>query len=289
MSSLRAAALIALTLALALAPMAATAGTAPAQVGASLQDDGRAVPLAAPTPDWYDDELHQEVLAAGAEGVALPAEADVPASALAFMGIRPGAWMLSPAWCTMNFVFNTGGPAGLGIGTAGHCTQRGDEVVLVMAPGVLVYIGDTVKSVDEGIGRDFALVEIRAEVAQLVNPSMAIVAGPTATAQPAFGDPVLHVGHGLAVGTGGTPRAGVVTYTGSGDGGDAYGWDGVASPGDSGSAVRDARGEALGNLTHLVVGGEYVPAIIAGTTAREMERLAGGSIVTTSLVPDPLP
>jgi hypothetical protein len=290
MSSRRAALiLLALALALALAPMAAGADADDGEGVSGLEGERSAVPLSAPTPAWYDDALHDEVLAAGAEGVPLPAEADVPASALAFQGIRPGAWMITPAWCTMNFVFDVGRQTGKSIGTAGHCTEPGDEVVLVMAPGVLVYIGDTSKSVDQGIGRDFALVDIRPEVVDLVNPSMAIVAGPTSTGEPGFGDAVLHVGHGVAVGTGGTPRAGVVTYTGSGDGGQAYGWDGAAAPGDSGSAVRDANGEAVGNLTHLVVGGEYVPAIIAGTTAAEMERIAGGRIATASLVPDPLP
>jgi hypothetical protein len=301
-----------------------------------LPDGGYALELAAPTPDWYTPALHAEVLAAGAEGVAIPEGVELPASALAFTGIRPGAWMISPGWCTMNFVFAGGGGggsgnetggkgngngndkdksnngkgnqrgtaggdgtvsaaaaaaggSGLAIGTAGHCGEVGDEVVLVMAPGVLVYIGDITKSVDRGIGNDFALVSILPELADLVNPSMAIIAGPTATGAPAIGDPILHVGHGVAVGTGGTPRAGVVGYRGAGDGGDAYGWVGAATPGDSGSGVRHAGGEASGNLTHLVIGTDYLPSYIAGTTAERMEQIAGMSIVTASLIPDPLP
>jgi hypothetical protein len=65
--------------------------------------------------------------------------------------------------------------------------------------------------------------------------------------------------------------------------------DGVAAPGDSGSAVRDAFGDAAGNLTHLVVGGPYVPAVVAGTTVARMEQIAGLPVATASLVPDPLP
>jgi hypothetical protein len=331
--------LAALAMSAALLPAAAGAGEPLPEGAIPLPGGGHAQELAAPTPDWYTDELHARVVAAGAEGVPIPDGVQVPASALAFAGIRPGSWMITPAWCTMNFVFagggggtgeQAGGPgngngngkdktnngkgnsrsdagvaasgesgaapaaslargSGLAIGTAGHCGDVGDEVVLVMAPGVLVHIGNISKSVDQGIGNDFALVDIFPELADLVNPSMAIIAGPTATGDPAIGDPILHVGHGAVVGTGGTPRAGVVGYRGAGEGGDAYGWVGAATPGDSGSGVRHAAGEAVGNLTHLVVGTEYLPSYIAGTTAARMERIAGMSIVTASLVPDPLP
>jgi len=305
-----------------------------------LAGGGYALELSAPTPAWYTPELHQRILDAGAAGVPIPSDADIPASGLAFTGIRPGAWMFFPAWCTMNFVFGgataapateagasaldlapkndkepgggkgqgggsggtkgpkadsgSGGGAGSGwyIGTAGHCTEVGDEVTLIAAPGLLMNIGRTVKSYNDEIGRDFALIEIYPEMVQYVNPSMTYWGGPTATAQPAIGDPVVHAGHGAVVGTGGTPRAGIVTYVGDGDqssGETAYGWDGVASLGDSGSGVRHASGPAVGNLTHLVVGTEYVPAFIAGTTAPYMEQLAGAPICYAPLTPNPLP
>jgi hypothetical protein len=278
---------VAVVLAVAVLPMGAAATADDLAVQTALPDSGKAVPLAAPTPDWYTAELHAQVLAAGVEGVPLPEGVELPESALLFTGIRPGSWMIAPAWCTMNFVFagggngrgngrgNGGNGSGLAIGTAGHCTDVRDEVVLVMAPGVLVYIGDTTKSVDGGVGNDFALVAIRSEVADLVNPSMAIVAGPTGTGDPQHGDAMTHVGHGVVIGTGGTPRAGVVGHRD----GDVYGWAGAALFGDSGSPVRDVLGEASGNLTHLV----------AGTTAERMEQVAGMRIATASLVPDPLP
>lgn len=290
----------------------ATASTAPAvpDGAVALDGGGYAKELSRPTPAWYTPALHQRVVAAGAEGVPIPQDADIPASGLAFTGIRPGAWMISPSWCTMNFVFGgtstttsttskgggktkpSGGGSGWYIGTAGHCAEVGDEVTLIAAPGLLMNIGKTVKSYDAGIGKDFALVEVYPEMVQFVNPSMTHWGGPTGTNHdPAIGDPIVHSGHGVAIGTGGTPRAGVVTYVGNGDHNaeSAYGWDGAAIFGDSGSAVRHANGLAEGNLTHLVVGTEYAPAFIAGTTAEYMEQLAGKPICYAPLIPNPLP
>ncbi|HVM20358.1 MAG TPA: hypothetical protein VM307_10390 [Egibacteraceae bacterium] len=306
--------LAALTAALLTFPATAAFPSAIPEGAIPLEGGGYALELKAPTPDWYTDELHEQVVAAGAEGVPIPDGVELPQSGLAFTGIRPGAWMIFPSWCTMNFVFggdststtttkvkgnaggkktstSSGGSSGWYIGTAGHCTEVGDEVTLIAAPGVLMNIGKTVKSVDQGIGRDFALIEIYPEMVQYVNPSMTYFGGPNGVNNPAVGDPVLHAGHGVGVGTGGTPRAGLVTYVGKGDNTSqtAYGWDGAASPGDSGSAVRHADGRAEGNLTHLVVGGEYVPAIIAGTTAPYMEALAGKPICYAPVVPNPLP
>lgn len=256
-----------------------------------LEGGGYALELSKPQPAWYTPDLHAEVKAAGADGLLIPSDVELPAGGgLAFTGIRPGAWMIAPAWCTMNFVFS--GNSRWYIGTAGHCAEVGDEVTLAAAPGVLMVIGKTVKSVDAGIGRDFALIEIYPEMVQHINPSMTHWGGPTGTnGDVAVGDPVVHSGHGLAIGTGGTPRAGLVTYVGNGDNNTetAYGWDGAAMLGDSGSAVRHAGGLAEGNLTHLVVGTEYAPAFIAGTTAEYMEHLAGVPICDAPAVPNPLP
>ena len=262
------------------------------------------------TPDWYTPALHRKVVAAGKKGesVPLPKDANIPSSALLFTGIRPGSWMISPSGCTLNFVF--GGVDS--IGTAGHCAKVGDEVTIVALPGVLMNIGKTVKSVDGGIGNDFALIDVYPAMEQYVNPSMAIIAGPTGTKAPRLGDPILHVGHGLVIGTGGTARAGVVTYpstsfltdsarmrprkpkgggqggSGSGSGGDtAYAWIGTVSPGDSGSGARAVSGEAVGNVTHLVVDSKYLPSWNAGTTITRILEIAGQPLSTASLVPDP--
>jgi hypothetical protein len=289
-----------------------------------LGNGAYAMELKKATPDWYTSSLHERVVAAGKRGesVRLPRSANIPASALAFTGIRPGSWMLFPSWCTMNFVFgNASGNiplqvemtaqarraakrratsrSGVYIGTAGHCASVGDEVTIVAAPGVLMNIGKTVKSVDSGIGNDFALVEIYPAMKQYVNPSMAIIAGPTGTKAPKLGDPILHVGHGLAIGTGGTARPGVVTYPNfpvlsdtfrqNKSDSDAYGWNGAVVNGDSGSGARAATGQAVGNVTHIVVWDKYLPATFAGTTISRMLQIAGKPLATASLVPDPLP
>lgn len=308
-----------MSLVMALSPVAPAAEQALPEGAIALPGGGYAIELKAPTPDWYTPELHREAVRAGKQGKTIPLPEGVEVdSALLFTGIRPGSWMISPSWCTMNFVFGnpdaatpaagpgngngnggdkgngkpkpSGGNSGVYIGTAGHCAEVGDAVTLVAAPGVLMNIGVTTKSVDNGIGDDFALIEIYPEMVQYVNPSMAIIAGPTGAKTPAFGDPILHVGHGLGVGTGGTPRAGIVTWTGeSGPEASGYGWDGIANLGDSGSGVRAASGEAVGNLTHLVVGTNYLPAFIAGTNIDRILQLASAPLATASLVPDPLP
>ncbi len=273
--------------------LAAVLLAVPAGAASAVLDTGTAaagptyVELKAPQPDWYTPRLHARVLAAAerGEGVPLPDGVDYPASALLFTGIRPGSWIISPAGCTANFVF--GNARNYYIGTAGHCAERGDEVTIVAAPGILMNIGTTVKSVDRGVGNDFALIDVRPSMEQYVNPSMAYFGGPTGAGDPQPGDVVEHAGHGLVIGTGGTPRAGVVVYRGNGDGGDAFAWVGAASFGDSGSAVRLADGLAAGNLTHLVVGGEYVPGDVAGTTIARMLRLAGKPLATAPDGPDP--
>ncbi|MDP9445082.1 MAG: S1 family peptidase [Actinomycetota bacterium] len=264
----------------------ATTATAGVDTG-TVGTEPSYVELKAPQPDWYTPELHAEVLAAAerGEGVPIPEGVDYPASGLAFTGIRPGAWIISPAGCTTNFVF--GSARDYYIGTAGHCTEVGDQVTLIAAPGILMNIGKTVKSVDRGVGNDFALIDVRPSMEQFVNPSMTYFGGPTAAGSPRPGDVVEHAGHGLVIGTGGTPRAGVVVYRGNGDGGDAFAWVGAASPGDSGSAVRLANGEAAGDLTHLVVGGPYVPGDVAGTTIGRMLRIAGKPLATAPNLPDP--
>ena len=271
-------------LALAAATMSPAGATAAPDLGVASADY---VELKAPQPDWYTPALHERVVAAGERGesVPIPEGVDYPTSGLAFTGIRPGAWIIAPSGCTTNFVF--GSASNYFIGTAGHCAEVGDEVTLIAAPGVLMNIGTTVKSVDRGVGNDFALIDVSPAMEQYVNPSMAYFGGPTGVSSPQPNDVVEHSGHGLVIGTGGTPRAGVVVYRGNGEGGDAFAWVGAASPGDSGSAVRLADGTAAGDLTHLVVGGPYVPGNVAGTTIGRMLKIAGKPLATAPDGPDP--
>jgi hypothetical protein len=247
--------------------------------GAVPYGNGHAIPLKAATPAWFTDELAARVHAANGAPVAAPPEAPLPGE----VGIRPGSWMISPAGCTMNFVF--GSPGAYSIGTAGHCGKTGEAVTLLtLAPGganpVLVDVGTVQKSVDGGIGDDFALVSIRPELQEWVSPTIAVVAGPCGSYGGSGPEPVFHYGHGLAVGTGGTPRAGLaLTWQST-----AFGWSGAAAPGDSGSAVRVNTGmQAAGDLTHLVVDTNWLPSYIAGTRMSRIAQIAGAPLASSPL------
>jgi hypothetical protein len=192
--------------------------------------------------------------------------------------------MISPAGCTMNFIFRKS--SSLAIGTAGHCVDKAGEpvVLLTIAPGtenpVLVNVGSVLVRRDNGIGDDFALVSIRSALHAWVDPTIAVLAGPCGAYSGSGPETVAHYGHGLGIGTGGTPRAGVALTWRA----DAYGWDGAAIFGDSGSPVRVTRLQAAGNLTHLVVDTRWLPSFIAGTRIGKILQIASGwSLVSSSL------
>jgi len=233
------------------------------------------VPLRGAVPDWFTPALAAEVDDADGHPVAAPADAPLPGT----VGIRPGSWMISPAGCTMNFVFAASGS--FGIGTAGHCVDRvGDEVVLLtLAPGtenpVLVEIGTVVSRTvgpEDEIRPDFALVEIRPELNDWVSATIGVIGGPCGQYGGEDAVPVVHYGHGLGVGTGGTPRAGLALYYES----DTYYFAGTAIFGDSGSPVRTADLPAIGNLTHILVDTSKPGATAAGTRIGTIQQLAGG-------------
>ena len=89
---------------------------------------------------------------------------------------------------------------------------------------------------------------------------------------------VEHYGHGLVIGTGGTPRAGIALTWKT----DSYGWDSPAIFGDSGSPVRVTNLQAAGDLTHLVVDTHWLPSIIAGTRIGKMLQIAKGWALVNS-------
>jgi len=105
---------------------------------------------------------------------------------------------------------------------------------------------------------------------------------------------VEHFGHGVALGTGGTPRAGLAPII-TARNGTAFAWYGAASPGDSGSGVKAVTGEAVGNLTHIVIldcnkvnncPGQILPGMIAGTRMTKILRIASGwTLRNGSLIP----
>lgn len=245
--------------------------------GAIPYQNGWAIPLAGAVPSWYTPELHRKVIEAKGVPVAAPNDAPVPSE----VGIRPGAWMISPAGCTMNFVFKQGST--FAIGTAGHCANVGDHVVLItVVPGdsdvVLVDIGTVSVSHNNGIGDDFALVPIRASLNPWVSATIAVIGGPCGKYSGSGPETVWHYGHGLAIGTGGTPRSGLaLTWTA-----DSFGWDGAAIFGDSGSPVRVTDLKAAGDLTHLVVDTNWLPSFIAGTRIGKIQQIAGGWSLASS-------
>jgi hypothetical protein len=251
-----------------------------AVAGAASVEEGYAIPLEGARPSWFTAELEQQVLAARGNLVMAPAQAPLPGT----IGIRPGSWMISPAGCTMNFILRKS--TSLAIGTAGHCVDKAGEPVtlLTIAPGtenpVLVNIGSVITRRDNGIGDDFALVSIRPALHSWVDPTIAVVAGPCGSYSGSGPETVAHYGHGLGIGTGGTPRAGVALTWRA----DAYGWDGAAIFGDSGSPVRVTGLRAAGNLTHLVVDTRWLPSFIAGTRIGKILQIASGwSLASSSL------
>lgn len=250
--------------------------------GAVAYEDGWAIPLAGARPEWYTPGLDQQVHEAAGTPVAAPTDAPLPSE----VGIRPGGWMIAPYGCTMNFVFARSGA--YGIGTAGHCVDKvGQHVVLLtLAPGagnpVLVDIGAVVARHENGIGDDFALVSIRPELYPWVSATTAVIGGPCGQYAASGPETVAHYGHGLAIGTGGTPRAGVALTWKT----DSFGWDSPAIFGDSGSPVRVTDLKAAGDLTHLVVDSRWLPSFVAGTRIGKMLRIAKGwQLVNSPLCP----
>jgi hypothetical protein len=246
--------------------------------GAVPYGDGWAIPLEGAKPSWLTPELEQRVLTAEGTPLAAPTDAPLPSE----VGIRPGAWMVSPAGCTMNFVFKKSGA--FAIGTAGHCVDKTGEhvILLTLAPGagnpVLVDIGTVITRHDNDIGDDFALVSIRPALNTWVSGTTALIGGPCGGYYGSGPETVAHYGHGLGIGTGGTPRVGVALTWKSA----SYGWDGAAIFGDSGSPVRVTDLKAAGNLTHLVVSTKWLPSFIAGTRIGKMLQIANGWALVNS-------
>lgn len=268
----------------------------PASAGAlSLEPLTKWKAIDTTAPAWATWDLHQRAVAAGTKGVAIPADANIPVSSLAFLGIRPGQLLMlwSPdggtvSFCTSNFVFSNGSQ--YFIGMAGHCAQKGWDVDMLALPFGIVNIGQVVLSTgDAGIGNDFGLIAIDPSLNQWVSPSMAHWGGPTGAYTGSGPAVVQHTGWGLVVGTGGTPRVGLgTTWTP-----DEWRFIGVINLVDSGSGANVLGGLAAGNITHIAVsvGGDGLVGTGAGTSIQKILRIAAGyQLQTCSLaIPWPLP
>lgn len=199
---------------------------------------------------------------------------------LATATVRPGVKMMSSGGqCTSNFVFTTPLNDSVYIGFAAHCVGSGAatdtngcdpvtgplplgtkiEIQGASKPGVLVYTSwGTMQAVGEADAdtcayNDFALVQVDPEDVALVHPAVLEFGGPTALASAdnvSDNDKVVSYGNsGLRPEAGGAPsdrKEGYVLST------DANGWThrvymlSPGVPGDSGSNLLLASGEALG-------------------------------------------
>jgi hypothetical protein len=256
-------------------------------------EDGTLRTLDLPRPAWLTDDLEAQIVAAGPRGVEVPlgrqADATVEANCLgtappytgtsgvSAFAVSAGTCMVSPSGCTMNFVFTDG--TSNYIGTAGHCAGNGKTVIAQVATRVdptdtviatLAAIGTVVKSWNQGIGRDFALVKINAGFN--VVPGVAGALGPTGVfCGDPVGQPVMHYGHGyIFFVEQGYAKFGevipdltlLVKFTTT----NGYNWVGYGLPGDSGSEVMNDAGLAVGDLTHGIgVAGLPVPGLSFGT------------------------
>src|SRR5436190_5833746 len=285
------------------------AATAPVP-GAQRFAGGWAVPLSTKAPDWFDKAFYDQIVAAGTDGVSVPANVSMPkAAGLDLMpGIHPGLWLITLldqgyifAWCSANFVFQKSGMYGLG--TAGHCAGRdgispnGIVTAFVVPPPTsgklpgFYAIGKFVLAHNNGIGDDFAMISIYPQYNSWVRPTMPVWGGPTGSYYANTPTEVNWVGNAAGFGVTGTARSGVAPLWYS----TSYAWFGPSFEGDSGSGVlvgvdpsNAGLEEAAGDLTHLVILDpklKYLPGMMAGTRMSKILSIASGwTLVKGSLV-----
>lgn len=198
--------------------------------------------------------------------------------------IQPGVQLtIGGGTCTANFVYqDTPGPFDptqqLYIGTAGHCGSLGGAVSIpaaaVLGHSVQTYpIGTVV--FDDDSGADFALVAIDRPLNDWVSPSVRHLGGPVGVYTGPGRIPVAFSGHGRVVGTGGTPRYGLLNAM-SATGGTATI---VTAYGDSGGPFVTTDGLAVGLLHGSFMLGE--PGIGASAQIpRVYASVAGVSMAT---------
>jgi hypothetical protein len=253
------------------------------------------------------------------EAAALPALATYAGNGC--LGIRPGAWLLlltggGIGWCSMAHVYGSAG--NYDISTAGHCGKTGDTATVIAAFGnrgdlagpVLLDFGTFATSHDNGLGNDWALIDIKAAHQKLVTPTMCFWGGPrgmytktggiatvnwnngsvTINPDPFLAQAVVHYGHGAGVGAGGTPRAGTSIHWGASH----FMFFGAIAPGDSGSGANTLTGDSVGSnmeaagiMTHLYIDPlmRQGLGIMGGTRATAVS----GTLANGQIVPYPIP
>jgi hypothetical protein len=243
----------------------------------------------------------------------------------ACLGIRPGALLLhvtssSIGWCSMAHVY--GNPGAYDISTAGHCGKTGDTATVIAGFGnradatgvILLDFGRFGTSHDGGLGNDWALIDIDPAYQSLTTPTMCFWGGPrgtytktgslvgvtiprrglipnvTVNPDPTLAQTIVHYGHGVGVGTGGTPRAGEAISWGTSH----FMFTGAITFGDSGSGSNTLLGDTLGaNMeaaginTHIYVDPlmRQGIGIMGGTRATAVS----GTLANGQIVPYPIP
>jgi hypothetical protein len=218
-------------------------------------------------PSWYTSAFHQQVVAAGAAGVTVAEETlNTECPGYQSPGVSAAGCIVAPAGCTANFIF-AGGSTRY-VGTARHCVDRiGQEVTMQVDTTTLAVVGTVshMTSGDGEPGNDWALVRIDPAVASKwgVDPAVPVVGGPQGIYTGCDVTAVKYYGHGYGVAVAqGKPEFGVATNWNN----DGFGWTGFGAPGDSGSPVLTADGQAAGNFTHLIVDiADYPGSDHAGT------------------------
>lgn len=199
-------------------------------------------------------------------------------------GIRPGAWMESPAACTFAFVVEDE-DGKLYITTAGHCVNRVGEAVTIREEGE---IGTVVAFRDAGAEHDYALIVIHEEKYDRVDPTMIGWGGPTGLYTGGPGglqgvQTLKHYGWGTATWMDHTSRCRLAAGSAGSWGSNTFSMFGTVLFGDSGSGTITADGQALGINTHLQ------PAVVNGVSTgprfdHALDELSGLTGLQLSLV-----
>jgi hypothetical protein len=200
----------------------------------------------------------------------------LPVGASACPGVRPGALIETPVGgCTLNFLF-AGSDRNRYIGTAGHCflgeppfARDVGEVAWAWPRGPIVKdangvaIGRAVYAVLK-TPKDFALIRLFPKV--VASPAMCHFGGPTSgTAAPTAPQILHYYGNGLGISLVSPARSAVATHVSSPD--HVYA-QGVVIPGDSGGAIIDDAGRAVGVVvsTGLHEGSKFTDKGMIGIT-----------------------
>jgi hypothetical protein len=195
-------------------------------------------------------------------------------------GVSAAGCIVAPYGCTANFIFTDG--TSKYVGTARHCTDSiGQEVAMQVDTTTIAVVGIVARMTSgQGVpGNDWALIKIDPAVAAKwgVNPAVPVVGGPQGIYTGCGPEGVKYYGHGYGVAVAqGKVEGGLATNWYD----DGYGWTGFGAPGDSGSPVLTAGGQAAGDFTHLIVDiGAYPGSDHAGTRITKALSTFGVSLV----------